>query len=141
MSTRIRIFLSSSSRIPSIKLTDGSELLIPIGIGFLGGRRNIINTNKKYIPTWFVNICLYRMYYISSFTGSVNKLGLNKMSIRDNVRATVRLYIDKSLMYRLTLPPPSEGDVIPKFLPKQMFTFEIVLFRTSCKPVGIRAAS
>ena len=118
VSTSIRILFPSSSRIPSIKLTDGSELLIPVGIGFFRGKQNIINTNKNCIPMWFVNVCTNKMCYISSFTGIIDRIGLNKMSIRDNIRATVRICIDKSLIYRLTLPPLSGEDMIPKFLPK-----------------------
>ena len=81
------------------------------------------------------------MCYISSFTGTMSSICLNKMTIRDNVRATVRICIDKSLVYRLTLPPPSRGGVSPKFLPKQTLTFEIILLATSYKPVVIRVAS
>ena len=67
---------------------------------------------------WCVNVCMSKMCYIISFTGTIDRIGLNKMSIRDNIRATVKICIDKSLTYRLTLLPPSGEDVRPKYLPK-----------------------
>ena len=71
----------------------------------------------------------------------MRRIGLNKMSICVNVRATGKICIEKRLVYRLTHPPLSGWDVIPKFLSKQTITVEIVLFSTDCEPVDIRAAS
>ena len=42
----IRIKFSSSSGIPRCRLTDGSELLIPICIGFLGEDETLVTRTK-----------------------------------------------------------------------------------------------
>lgn len=96
---------------------------------YVGGRRNIHNTGKNNIKTWF--FIANRNFGLVSITTryfAVGK-GTNGMIANGNSRRIIKSRARNEDTFLL----PSEMNMCSIFLPKYCVDLSIVLIRTSCK--------